>query len=76
MISISDFETPKVFAKSLIISAFAAPSTGGDAIRTFNAPSCSPTISLFDARGTTRTLKIIESSFSVIFNVTLQSDKL
>lgn len=39
-------------------SAFAAPSTGGAAIFTFNAPFTSPTISLFEARGTTRTVKI------------------
>ena len=70
MISTALFETSKVFAKSLINSAFAAPSTGGEAILTFNAPSNSPTISLFDARGTTRTVKIIESSFSVKLIIT------
>ncbi len=52
------FDTPNVFAKTFINSAFAAPSIGGTAILTFNAPPNSPTISLFDARGTTRTLKV------------------
>ena len=66
-ISTSDFETSKVFAKTLINSAFAAPSTGGEAILTFNAPSCAPTISLLEARGTTRALKIIAPFFSVKF---------
>lgn len=64
-ISTADFETPKVFAKSLTSSTFAAPSTGGEAILTRNAPSCSPTISLFDARGTTRTLKTRSPFFSL-----------
>src|SRR5215208_4418899 len=66
-ISTSDFETPKVFDKTLINSAFAAPSTGGEAILIFSAPSCAPTISLFEARGTTRTLKISAPFFSVKF---------
>ena len=67
VISISLLETSKVFDKSLTSSAFAAPSTGGDSIFTFNAPPNSPTISLFDERGTTLTLKIIAPSFSVKF---------
>lgn len=46
-------ETLNVFAKILINSSFAAPSTGGAAIRTRKAPLCSPTTSLRDARGTT-----------------------
>ena len=49
---ISLLATPNFFAKNLISSAFAAPSTGGAAILTFKAPPWSPTISLFDARGT------------------------
>ena len=67
IISTELFEMPKVFARSFSNSAFAAPSIGGDAIRIFNAPSNSPTISLFEARGTTRTVKIIALSFSVKF---------
>ncbi|HMN84801.1 MAG TPA: hypothetical protein PKA74_02260 [Bauldia sp.] len=39
---------------------------GGAAMRTLSAPSCSPTISLFDARGTTRTSNATVPSFSVI----------
>src|SRR5215213_3866115 len=66
-ISTFDFETSKVFAKTLINSAFAAPSTGGAAILTFNAPSCAPTISLFEARGTTRALKTSAPFFSLKF---------
>lgn len=58
-------ETANSFAKSLTSSAFAAPSTGGAFNFTFNALSYSPTISLFDERGITRTEKIRESSFSV-----------
>src|SRR5262249_7677770 len=51
-------------ARTLINSAFAAPSTGGKARRTRKAPSCSPTISLREARGDTRTVKVIAPSFS------------
>src|SRR6266700_7740965 len=47
-----------------INSSLAAPSTGAAAIRTRKAPSCSPAISLREARGTTRTAKIIAPSFS------------
>ncbi len=64
-ISTALLETLNFFAKTFINSAFAAPSTGSEAILIFNAPLKSPTISLFDARGTTRTLKIKFPSFSV-----------
>src|SRR6266536_3913138 len=47
-----------------INSSLAAPSTGAAAIRTRKAPSCSPTISLREARGTTRTAKVAAPSFS------------
>jgi hypothetical protein len=57
-------ETSNVLARSFISSAFAAPSTGGEQRRTFKAPSSSPTISLFDARGATRTPKNTAPSFS------------
>lgn len=63
-ISTALFGTPNFFDKIFINSSFAAPPVGGEAILTFNAPSISPTISLFDARGTTRTLKIKPSVFS------------
>src|SRR5262245_19107664 len=43
-------------------SRLAAPSTGGAAIRIRKPPSCSPTISLDDARGTIRTVKVIPRS--------------
>lgn len=49
--------TPKTSARVRMSSSLAAPSTGGAAILTLSAPSCSPTTLLFDARGTTRTLK-------------------
>lgn len=52
------FETPKTFASTFTSFAFAAPSTGGAAMRTFRAPSRSPTISLLDARGATRTSRM------------------
>ena len=48
----------KIFARVRTNSRFAAPATGGAAIRIRNAPSCSPTISLRDARGTMRTAKM------------------
>jgi hypothetical protein len=53
------------FASSLTTSSFAAPSTGGEDILTFKDPSISPAISLFEARGTTRTLNVTAPSFSV-----------
>ena len=57
--------TPNARAKRRTSSSLAAPSTGGAAIRTRNAPSCSPTSSLREARGTTLTLKISFPSLSV-----------
>ena len=63
-ISTSLFGTPSVFAKSLINSVFAAPSTGGEATLTFTAPSSAPTISDLDARGTTLTANNTAPSFS------------
>lgn len=53
-ISTAPLATANFFANSFISSAFAAPSTGGEATLTFTAPSNSPTISVLDARGTTR----------------------
>ena len=46
------------FARTLTNSLFAAPATGGAAMRTRSAPSCSPTMPLDEARGTTRTAKV------------------
>ena len=60
------FETPHFFESIPINSLFAAPSTGGAANFTFNAPPYSPAIPLFDDRGMTRTSKLIESLFSFI----------
>jgi hypothetical protein len=60
-----DFATPNAFASNLITSSFAAPSTGGADILTFKDPSISPTISLFDARVTTRIVNDKAPSFSV-----------
>ena len=65
VISTALFGTSKNLARVTINSAFAAPSTGGDFTLIFNAPSCSPTISLFDDFGKTRTLKIKVPSFLV-----------
>ncbi len=62
-ISTSLFATPKYFASTRTNSSFAAPSTGGAEILTLKFPSCSPTISDFEARGTTRTLNVIAPSF-------------
>jgi len=50
--SLNDFDS------NFINSLLAAPSMGGAAILTRNAPRCSPTNSLRDARGTTRTAKV------------------
>lgn len=60
-----DLAVPNALAKTRTTSSFAAPSTGGADILTFKLPSCSPTIWLFDARGATRIVNVIESSFSV-----------
>ena len=60
-----DFGTPNAFASTFTTSSFAAPSTGGDDILSFKDPSTSPTISLFDARGTTRIVNVIESALSL-----------
>ena len=65
-ISTSLFGTPSFFAKSFVNSAFAAPSTGGEASLTFTEPSISPTISDLEARGTTLTAKSTAPSFSEI----------
>jgi len=64
MIEILLFGTLNCFDKSFINSAFAAPPTGGEASLIFTAPSNSPTISLRDARGTTRTVKYTAPFFS------------
>lgn len=69
-------ETPKCLANSRTISAFAAPLTGGEQIRTFSEPSCSPTISLFEARGMTRTATITQLFCSEMFNDTLVNTEL
>ncbi len=58
------FASPKYFASTRTSSSFAAPSTGGAEILTLKFPSCSPTISDVEARGTTRTLNVIAPSFS------------
>jgi len=50
--------TLSCFERNLINSRFAAPSTGGAAMRIRNTPSCRPAVSLRDARGTTRTEKV------------------
>src|SRR5688572_10613750 len=63
------FPTPSVLANSFINSAFAAPSTGGEATLTFTAPSNPPANSVFEARGTTRAVKLILLSFSEMFNI-------
>ncbi|HEV7701666.1 MAG TPA: hypothetical protein VGO43_15655 [Pyrinomonadaceae bacterium] len=56
IIATSRFATENVFASNLINSMFAAPSTGGEVSRIFKMPFVRPTTSLFDARGTTRTV--------------------
>jgi len=56
--------TLKVLDKNLISSRLAAPSTGDAAIRTRSAPSWQPASSLREARGTTRTLRVIPFSSS------------
>ena len=60
-IAIADFATPSFLANSLMSSAFAAPSTGGEDNLTFTAPSTSPTISLRALRGITRTVNVTAS---------------
>jgi hypothetical protein len=65
MIEMEPAETPKARARVRNSAELAAPSTGGAVSRTRNAPSCSPTISLREERGTTRTLKVSFPSFSV-----------
>lgn len=60
------FGTPRCFDKSFTSSAFAAPSTGSDASRTFTVGSNSPTISLREAPGSTRAVKCTAFSFSKI----------
>ena len=58
VISTALFEIFNRLAKTFINSALAASSTGGAFILIFNAPPISPTISLFDDFGMTRTAKI------------------
>ena len=65
IISILFLATLKDFDKNLINSLFAAPSTGGVEIFIFKAPSYSPTIWLFEARGITLTGKIMAPLFSL-----------
>src|SRR5438552_16568573 len=64
IISTAPDETPKARANNRTSAKLAAPSTGGAASRTHNAPSCSPTISVREERGTTRTLNVSFPSFS------------
>jgi hypothetical protein len=64
VISIELRGTRSIRANVLISSSFAAPSTGGAAMRMRKRPSCSPAISLREARDTTRTLNVIVPSFS------------
>src|SRR5206468_3491441 len=49
------FGTPSARARKATSASFAAPSTGGATTRTTSAPSRSPEISVFLARGMTRT---------------------
>src|SRR5436305_5788221 len=65
LISTSRAGTPNSFDRNFISASLAAPSTGGAATRTRSAPSCSPAASVFDARGTTRTEKLIAPSSSL-----------
>src|SRR5688572_30448435 len=64
--------TSKSFAKNLLHSSFALPSTGGAAILSFSAPAYSPAISVFEARGWARTLKVTAPFFSAT-SITLKS---
>ena len=63
------FAMPSNLAKNFINSALAAPSTGGDATRTFKIGSFVPTISVFDALGITRTLNSTPSAVVLISSI-------